>query len=109
MVVVFFIGLLWTALGVAGLLGFRIGSPKLPKAYQKASWAKGYYRSNGICKLLIGIPYCLLYLVSLFYPIPVTAVALFIVVPVLPSFLLNLFFSRKYNRILAESAQAAKR
>lgn len=108
MVVVFFIGLLWTALGVAGLLGFRIGSPKLPKAYREAPWAKGYYRSNGICKLLIGVPYCLLYLVSLFYPIPVPVAALFILVPVIPSFALNLFFSRKYNKILAESAQVAK-
>ena len=106
MSLVFILSLVWTAYGIAGILGFQ----KIPPEYQGHSWSKNYSREQGISFLMLGIPWLIFDGVLSLFSIELHSVLriCIIIVLAIPSIFYTSALDKKYKALLAaeESSEA---
>lgn len=99
MKVILWLGIFWTCYGIVGILGIQCISPK----YKNKVWTKQYIRSCGISWLMIGVPWILLYAVTLHYNMTWAITALLIVILSTPSIIFSIYIEKKYKaKLIAE-------
>lgn len=101
MEVILMLGIFWTAYGIAGLAGFQ----HIAQKYQGYSWTRKFKQSCGISWLLLGIPWIVMYVVSLNRePSPLT-ISVTVVLLGIPSAVYSFRMERKYKAKLSSEQQ----
>lgn len=98
MTVLLWLGIFWTIYGVAGVFGIM----HIPAKYRNKDWTKRYARLSGISWLMIGIPWIILYAVSVHCHFTWSITAFLIVLLSVPSIVFSICVDRKYRAKPAE-------
>ena len=96
---VLLLSILWTAYGVAGVLGFQ----KLPPEHQDRSWSKNYSRDQGISYLMMGVPWLIFDRAIALFSLEMNPIlrVLIIVVLAIPSIFYTSAIEKKYKALRA--------
>lgn len=91
-------GIVCTLYGIAGILGFQV----INERYKNHDWTAKYIRYRGISRLMLGIPWLILYLLIYNKDINRLVMCLLILLCGVPSFVYILINEQKYHNILKE-------
>lgn len=91
-------GIVCTLYGIAGILGFQV----INERYKNHDWTAKYIRYHGISRLMLGIPWLILYLLIYNKDINRLVMCLLILLCGIPSFVYILLNEQKYHDMLKE-------
>ncbi len=94
--------IVWIVFGIIGLLGFSF---VVPKRFKGQKWEKTYIRKKGVCELMLGVPWLLIYIIFHDNRLEFMHEQLVVLICALPSIVCSITIDKKYKALLENNIE----